>query len=132
MPELLRFSEAKEFSRKLNFRNMFLKFLMLNFLFLYSGMTQINFKQKQRKYPRVRTAYREKEVSIRKLLMKHNLSPENIHIYIRFGRPGIPHPICEAPALIGEEDPQAFPSGTLPPAFPSGEPPPTFPKHCTS
>lgn len=42
-----------------------------------------SFKQEQKKYPKVRTAYTEKETEIQNLLLQNDLSTENLRLYLR-------------------------------------------------
>ncbi|ALO16303.1 hypothetical protein L21SP5_02680 [Salinivirga cyanobacteriivorans] len=53
------------------------------FLLLTLQIAAQSFKQEQKKYPRVRTAYAEKETEIKNLLLQNGLNIENLRVYIR-------------------------------------------------
>jgi len=53
------------------------------FLLLTLQIAAQSFKQEQKKYPRVRTAYAEKETEIKNLLLQNGLNTENLRVYIR-------------------------------------------------
>jgi murein L,D-transpeptidase YafK len=59
------------------------KFLIIFASLLFLSFTSGKFKEQQKKYSRVRTAYSEKEAGMKKLLTDHSIQIENFVIYLR-------------------------------------------------
>jgi len=62
---------------------LFILAFLLGHIFILSSFSKQSFKNRQKKYPRVRQAYKEKEVLIKELLKSHSISIENLNIYLR-------------------------------------------------